>query len=242
MYAGRFSMQQRQPKSNSGFSGATFDPNTGLRTAASGSIAEPTTSSEASAPQQPTLLGRLYLLRPESPELKERLSALLEKLGPLWSEAEELEALIVKEQRQALEAQYQQIRKKGRELDRQYKQLSRELQAAEEAVMNAGLRKESLVEAVQNLALLEQRGQHVSRWADDKELAEWNQRVEQAKSLVPPANQLFAEAVMVRNEVMSKFEQAKAQLEKIGAEEIRLRKRLAGEAFVDPELGLTVSS
>lgn len=88
------------------------------------------------------------------------------------------------------------------------------------------------------LALLERRGQHVGRWADDKELAEWNQRVEQAKSRIPPANDAFAAAVNYRNSVVSKLQETQAELEKIGAEEIRLKKRLAGESFVDPELGL----
>jgi chromosome segregation ATPase len=234
MYTGRFSTHQRQPQSS--FGGATFEPNDGLRTAPSTSA--PIAPSEVSAPEKPELLARLYLLRPESPELKKRLSTLLEKLAPLWSLGEALEALIVEEQRQVLEERYQKIRKEGRAKDKIYKQLARELQDAEQALQNAGLKKEALVEQVQNLALLEQRGQHLPRWYSAEELAAWNQRVEQAKSLVPPANDAFATAVNYRNTVVGKLQEAQAELEKLGAEEIRLRKRLAGESFTDPELGL----
>lgn len=141
MYTGRFSTHRPRLESNGGFSGATFDPDTGLRTA-SGSIIAPVTCSEVSAPQQPTLLTRLLTLRSESPELQQRLHSLLDEFSPLWAEAEQLEALIAEEQRQALESQYKQIRKEGRAQDKIYKQLARELQEAEEAVMNAGLRKE----------------------------------------------------------------------------------------------------
>lgn len=240
MYTGRFSTHRPQSKSNGGFDGAVFDPNAGLRTAASGSIAAPIIPSEVSAPQQSTLLSRLYLLRPESEGLKARLRAAINELAEPWREAEEVEVLILQEQRQALESKYRKIREEGRAKDKVHKQLARELQAAEEAVMNSGLRKESLVNEVQNLSLLEQRGQHVGRWADEKELAEWERRVEEAKSRVTAANQLFAEAVQTRNLVVGKFQQAEAELQKIGMEEIRLRKQLAGEDYVDPELGLQV--
>lgn len=237
MYRGRFAAHP-QPKYGSSFDGVVFDPNAGLNRTAAPVTAQVEVS--ATPPQEQTLLTRLYTLRPESPELKERLLDLRERLAPLWQEAEELEKIILEEMRRKLEAQYAEIRKQGRAQDKLYKQLARELQAAEEAVMNSGLRKESLVNEVQNLSLLEQRGQHVGRWADEKELAEWERRVEEAKSRVTAANQLFAEAVQTRNLVVGKFQQAEAELQKIGMGEVRLKKQLAGQAYVDPELGLQV--
>lgn len=242
MFTGRFAMQRSKLESMQrhrldGFSGVSFDPDAGLPA----SNVPPVSRSEVPAPDKPELLARLWALRPESSELKTRLSVLLEELGPIWSEAEELEKLIVAEQQQQLESRHREILRQGREQNKLYLRLAKEYQDAEFEMQNAGLRNESLVEAVRDLDLLQQRGLHVSRWADDSEISEWNARVEQAKNLVPPANRRFAEAVAHRNDIAAKLELATVELERLGAEEIRLRKKLSGEAFVDPELGLPVS-
>jgi hypothetical protein len=82
MYRGRFSLNPQPPKSNGGFGGTTFDPDTGLRTSVSDSIAAPMTPSEVSAPQEPTLLTRLYTLLPRSPELQKRERLVAKELSP----------------------------------------------------------------------------------------------------------------------------------------------------------------
>ena len=46
-------------------------------------------------------------------------------------------------------------------------------------------------------------------------------------------------ALRNRNEAELRLEPAEKELARLGAEEIRLRKALAGEAFTDPEPGLS---
>ena len=52
------------------------------------------------------------------------------------------------------------------------------------------------------------------------------------------ANAEAAEALQRRNLAQQELQPAEQELNRICVEEIRLRKQIAGEAYVDPELGL----
>jgi predicted nucleic acid-binding Zn-ribbon protein len=156
------------------------------------------------------------------------------------AEAEELATAIEAENAQSVEAQHRELRRKGRQQQEVCNRLNQRLDEAEVALRNALLKKERAVDALKALKATEKEGQHVSRWADDRELAAWNSRIAAAQRRIQEADAEAAEAMTERNEIRLKTQAAQKELQKIGIEEVRLRKSKSGQPFTDPEYGLEV--
>lgn len=195
---------------------------------------------QAPMPSERLLLVRLHELKPESPELQKRLRVFLRKFGPLWAEGEALEKLITEERKQNLQAQYREIRRAGRKQNALVQQLQQEFADAELALRNSAAHQEAVLVDLRVLGDLEREGKHVGRWVTDSEIEAWNQRVEKAKARVTPANERCAELLQERNQAADALAESQKELERLGNEEIRLRKSIAGEAYIDPEFGLDV--
>lgn len=194
---------------------------------------------QAPTMQEPSLLVRLHNLKPESPELQKRLRALLPKFGRLWAEAEELEQEIIAEHRHSLETQHAEIRKQGRKLAELVERRLLAAADAELALQNAAAHQQACLGDIRALADLERENRHVPRWATDQELAAWRERRKRAEGRIDPANARCAELLQERNQAADALNQARKELAELHVEDIRLRKALSGESFVDPELGLT---
>jgi hypothetical protein len=190
--------------------------------------------------QQETILARLLRLRPENPELQERLRVLIEQLGPLILEADDLESVITEQRMKSLKAQHVEIRKQGRKQSAVLEQLQQEASNEELHLRNLILKQEGAVTALQNLKLLEQRGQHVVRWASDEELGQWEAEIAKAKQRINKANEEVAAAVQLRNQALAGAEAAQKEMQRIGHAEIRLRHEISGQPYTDPELGIRV--
>lgn len=191
------------------------------------------------APLLATVLGRLTVLQPKSAELKERLAKVVGQLSPLLNEADALETACVEEWRSDLEAQWQAVRVSGRKQQAECVRLDAEARQAELTLQNVAGRQESALGELRELKAVEERGQAVPRWATDKELEEWEQKVNKAKGRVNEANADAVEALQARNLVAESAEKARAELARLGTEEIRLRNTLTGQPFIDSEFGLS---
>jgi hypothetical protein len=188
---------------------------------------------------EPSILPRLLRLQPERPELRDRLAEMVAQLAPLLEEAEQLAQQIEQERQESLEAQHRAIRAQGRKQHSLCGQLRQEFANAELSLQNVAARQENCLKELQGLALMEQRNEHVGRWATDKELSAWRERINKAKERVTLANEAAAIAVRERNEAAERLRPAEEKLARLGTVEIRIRKELAGEAFLDPEFGLS---
>lgn len=207
----------------------------GIRT----SFSRPTPDSASPPPED--LLTRLLKLKPETPELRERLSAVIGQLAPLLSEADKVEQAIAEEWMQSLKAKHTEVRAQGRKQSRFCVRLRQELKNAEAQLLTAISGQQGALNAFQELGALEQRGQHVPPWATDEELSVWQREIKKAQAKVAEANEWAASALREREEVRLRLEPAEKELARLGGEEIRLRKTIAGEAFLDPEYGLVTT-
>jgi len=185
------------------------------------------------------ILAHLLLLRPESEQLRVRLAEMIGQLAPLLAEAKELAQQVEQERQDTLEAQHREVRKQGREQQAVCEQLTQEFQNAELNLQSAAAELENAVDHLRALTIMQQQNRHVGRWATDNELSEWRERVSKAKTRVIEANHAAVEALQARNEARERLSPAEGKLAELGATEIRLRKEIAGEAYHDPELGLS---
>lgn len=186
------------------------------------------------------VLSRLAELRPGEPDTAKRLTALKAEIVPLLMELDELESTILSEERESLATEHNAIRKQGRRQQAMVERLEQEWKNLDVTAQNAINEQGVLVCKVRDLAEMESEGRHLGRWASDEEIAAWRKRVEKAKAKIQPANEAVAAAVQARNLKEIEWNQAQKELARLAAEEMRLRKRLAGESFTDPEFGLEV--
>jgi hypothetical protein len=187
-----------------------------------------------------SILARLLQLKPEEPELKDRLRLLIAELGPLLAEADELEQVITEQRMKSLKAQHLEIRKLGRRHSAVLAQLQQESANAELFLRNLLLAQEGASTALRNMRDMEQRGQHVVRWASDEELGQWEAEIAKAKQRINKANEKVADAVLARNQAHALAEAGEKEMARIGQEEIRLRNEITGQPYTDPEFGLAV--
>jgi chromosome segregation ATPase len=222
------------------FGGAVSMPGVPLPELETARISSFPTIREASVGVPETILSRLCKLQPESPQLQAQLAEMVAQLAPLLAEAEQLAQEIEQENRKFLEAQHREVRKQGRKQQATCEQLRQEFNNAELSLRNVAVEQENATSHVRALSLMEQQNRHVGRWATDNELSEWQERVSKAKTRVIEANQAAVEALQLRNDAQARLEPAEKELARLGAEETRLRKTIAGEAYVDVETGLSV--
>ena len=186
-----------------------------------------------------TVLADLIATKPDTEELTDRKQWLITNLSPLLHEVDEFVDCCTERRRAFLKDSLVKIRTQCREAEKHYHLQVRNLNAAELRLQNVAANGANAYQYLQQLAALEKSGQHLPKWANEKETAEWNERYAGAKESVTEANKDAGLAVAERNRLHFLVEPALRSLEKLADEEIRLRNELAGKQFYDPELGLS---
>lgn len=182
---------------------------------------------------------RLMSTKPMSVELQIQRAVLLAEPTIDLAAADEFLEACRAEQTLSLEQKQEAARAACRKQFKVVGSLHQALKDAELNLMRVAAKQQGALEALKALALLEEKGKHIPRWATWEEKAEWAERLDAAKERVAQANANAATALNERNKALLAIEPAEALMNKLAADELRLRKAISGEAFVDPELGLS---
>jgi hypothetical protein len=186
-----------------------------------------------------TLVAQLIALKPDTKELADRKQWLIDELTPLLAEVDAFTTTVEEKRRKSLKDALVKIRAQCRKAQKFYDLQVENLKTAELNLQNAAAAQEGALKFLQELKAVEQSGQHVPRWATEKEIAVWDVRVEEAKERVRQMNKEAAAAFSERNQMNLKIDPARRELEKLANEEIRWRHELDGREFYDTEFGLS---
>ncbi|MGD0957454.1 MAG: hypothetical protein ABR953_11595 [Candidatus Acidiferrales bacterium] len=186
-----------------------------------------------------TVMGRIASPQPISEELREMKESLLGQTTIDLAAADAFLAACREERTLTLE----QLREAARAACRKQSSIvatkERELRNAELNLQNAVAAQEFAQGELGGLHLMETRGQHVPRWASQKELAAWALRLEKAKEKLRAGFAASAEALQERNAAAAACEPELAEMSRLAAEELRLRHAISGQPYIDAEYGLS---
>jgi len=194
------------------------------------------------APAVPILelvMRRLQSLRPRTPERKEEIAnavavfaAPLEALDLLISGTEE-------DTFEAIDKRWESIRKQGRELlDTTIPKCGKQVYRWQQQCQKSGEQKAHRIADVTSLFLQRQK---ISQWSSASEIDAADKRLADAKAASAAAFELSLEDQRGLATAESALATAQNHLQKLKTELHRLEAELKGEAYFDPELGLSRS-
>jgi hypothetical protein len=188
--------------------------------------------------KSPNVVSRLLHLSPISPSLKKRRDEVVANLFPLLTEAEELERELIEYRQRTLEAQLDELRSKCRQQSGVVNSLREKLQAGELKLLNAMANAQNEVKMLEGFRDLKAEGKHVPRWPTAAEIDEFETVYAAQQDKVRKANERVGTALASRNELLYKLEPVEKDMEKLIAEEARLKSEVTKQPFIDLELGL----
>jgi hypothetical protein len=183
------------------------------------------------------LLSRLTEINRTSPELQKERSLLLGKANELGTLIDAFLDACDQEDRAELKQRHQEIKQQGREQLAVCERLNQEFAIATATFNEANVAKTKAIDEVQGAVY---RKEHLHRFASDSTIFRAGEAVARAKQQAAKAVQKLAETIAERNAAEDRLLAAKARLNELGTEEIRLRGGLGGKPYIDPELGLDV--
>jgi len=196
---------------------------------------QPTQATEALSIQA-VILGKLLAANPDSDVLKQEKQFWLDRAGDYAA----LDAFIdacEEERHTSLIKQHKQIRRLGREQTTLVQRLEAEFAQANQRWNDLSMVKSKSLDGVEQAKY---QYSHLGRFARDTEIQAAEDRVENAKNLTRIAIKEEVSALADRNQAEENFLEARGELARIVADEIRIRAALRGEPYRDPELGLEV--
>jgi hypothetical protein len=194
-----------------------------------------------SGPGMPTstagfLLGMLAAVSPTSEDLRSEQGILLGKAQELGDTIDAFVSAVVEERLTTLEKQHAAIREAGRKQLALVENLNGKFLEANGFWNSA---REAKQIAFDNLSQADWAMKHLSQFATDKDIEDAANRRNNAQVLAEEAALKESEQLQRRNEAGDRLSAAQQELQRIAIEEVKLRGRLTGEPFVDPETGLT---
>jgi septation ring formation regulator EzrA len=189
--------------------------------------------------QSPSIVARLIHLSAQNPELREQCLALVSDLQPMLDRAEALEKALLEQRQEDLKSQHEAIRKQCRVQAGVCSVLKQNLAAAELNLHNVAAKQEEALRKLQDMNYVRSQNRHVPQWATQAELDAWGELYAEQQQKVVDANTRVGLAMTERNAAMYKIEPATIEMDRLVAEEARLKGAVSGNPFVDLELGLS---
>lgn len=183
------------------------------------------------------LLSRLMATNP-SDTLSEERDKLLSEANTFGSAVDAFLDACAEQRHAMLEKRHKEVRALGREQTALCGQLTVKFNVANADWNHAC---EARAHAVDDLKGARYQKAHLGRWASDSEINKADANVANAKTKADRAIEKENEALQRRNEAEEVLLVAKAKLNELATEEIRLRHSLDGRPYVDSETGLTVA-
>jgi hypothetical protein len=188
--------------------------------------------------KSPNIVARLLHLSPISPALQKKRDKVVANLFPLLTEAEELERELIEYRQRTLESQLLELRARCRKQSGVVDSLKRKLDAAELRLLNAMAESQNEVKLLEGFRDLKASGQHVPRWPTQTEIEAFEIQYADQQAKVVKANERVAATLSSRNELLYQWEPVSKIMEKLIAEEARLKSEVTKQPFIDLELGL----
>jgi hypothetical protein len=189
------------------------------------------------APILEIAMRRLQSLKPRTAERKAEVKAVIAALAAPLEALDLLIAETEQEHFNAIDARWQECRKRGRTLiDEIIPQLEGEKYKWQQEAQKSGEQKAQRGVDAQTFWWERQR---ISEWASEKEIAAADKRLENARAASAAATQLALDDQRSLAVAESALESAKATLATLKTELHRLATELRGEPYFDPELGLS---
>jgi hypothetical protein len=186
-----------------------------------------------------TVLAKIVMANPVSNELqKEKTDLLASTVFDLPAVDAFLEAC-AEERESILEKRHVELRSACRQQAAIVQKLEANLASAELSLMNIANESDAANQELCALSLIELRGQHVPRWSTDEERQDWAKKKAAVQQRVTQMNQAAAKGMQARNQAYERLQPAIEEMNRLGHEELRVGKELAGETYIDPEFGLT---
>jgi hypothetical protein len=181
---------------------------------------------------------RLSSLQPETEAQKELRGILLGELSVVLEKIKTLETEVHDQRFARLTAEHKKIRIEGRKAEKELQAASEAFQTADLFAQNMMSMQESQQIVLEHLREDEKRGVHLKRFHTDKELEDWNERVEEAKGLWRAAAELATDAVNDRKQRQEDLTEAKEKVARLAGIESAIRAELKGLPIWDSETGL----
>jgi hypothetical protein len=181
------------------------------------------------------ILARLTSVQPASPELLEEQKALMSRAVELGDQVDAFVAGVVEERLDSLSKKHSEVREAGRKQTRLINTLTEQFYEANAAWNDSRTTKQVAYDALGQATHAQQ---HLSQFASDNEIEDAANLVSNVQAMVEEAVEKEGRALQERNRRGDLLTQAQQELQRLMADESKLRGLLTGMPFVDPELGL----